>query len=313
MSSFDKMTAQTSAQEIKLRLTTLQSRQKRLYWLALVSLVVVILLAILSFVQQAFLLSFWDLSQTVQQLHIPASVDLSRFQTSELPHYLGRFLSWLGWLILKICAVLLGGFISIRLLKHFGYFRQRFKSLVLKFVAWLISCILIWSSLSYVQYYLSETEQQSYQVLLGYDQNIQDSVIAQQLAQGRELEAVKAYLLAQTALLHRPVDRAAAETYMQQLIVSEETQPYFAGYGFKAEQLWAMQQQLYGQSVTPIGKSMDHKALQAKQLSAALQWVIYFMLCLSLCCAALSYVFARNIQQRCRRIQQLLDESTLNI
>lgn len=306
MSSFDKMTAQTSAQEIKLRLTTLQRRQKRLYWLAFAGLIVVILLAILSFVQHDLLLSFWDLSQSVQQLHIPASVDLSRFQTSELPHYLGRFLSWLGWLILKICAVLIGGFISIRVLKHFGYFRQRFKSLVLKFVAWLISCIVIWSSLSYLQYYLSETEQQSYQVLLSYDQNIQESVIAQQLAQGRELEAVKAYLLAQTALLHRPVDRAAAETYMQQLLVSEQTQPYFAGYGFKAEQLWAMQQQLYGKSVSPIGQSMDHKALQAKKLSVVLQWIIYLMLGMTLCCTALSYVFARNIQQRCRRIEQLL-------
>lgn len=306
LSSFDKMTAQTSAHEIKLRLTTLQRRQKRLYVLAFAGLVLVILLAILSVVQQDLLLSFWDLSLSVQQLHIPASVDLSRFQTSELPHYLGRILSWIGWLILKICAVLLGGFISIRVLKHFGYFRQRFKSLVLKFVAWLISCIVIWSSLSYLQYYLSETEQQSYQVLLSYDENIQESVIAQQLAQGRELEAVKAYLLAQTALLHRPVDRAAAETYMQQLLISEQTQPYFAGYGFKAEQLWAMQQQLYGKSVSPIGQSMDHKALQAKKLSVVFKWIIYLVLCLTLFCTLLSYMLARNIQQRCRRVEQLL-------
>lgn len=305
MSGFDPIRAQTTVKDVNQSLTILQRRQRNLYIVAGVSISLMVVALFLAVIQQQLVLSFWDLSRSVQQLHIPASVDLTSFQSRELPHYLERFLSWLGWLFFKVLAVLIGGFLLIRLLKHFGYFQRRFKSLVLKFVAWLISCILIWSSLSYVQYKLTATEQQSYHMLLSYDQNIQDSVMAQQLAQGRELEAVKAYLLIQTALLHDPVDKAAAQSYMQQLLVSEQTQPYFASYGFKPEQLWAMQQQLYGKSVSPIAQQLDIKAVKAGKISQVVQVLLYLFALLALVIALFSYLLARNIQQRRIRIQQM--------
>lgn len=305
MSGFDPIRAQTAVKDVNLSLTTLLRRQRRLYLLALVSLSLMVLALFLTVIQQQLVLSFWDLSRSVEQLHIPATVDLTSFQSRELPHYFERFLSWLGWLFVKAIAVLIGGFLLIRLLKHFGYFQRRFKSLVLKFVAWLICCILIWSSLSYIQYRLNATEQQSYYMLLSYDHNIQESVMAQQLAHGRELEAVKAYLLAQTALLHDPVDKAAAQTYMQQLLLSEQSQPYFASYGFKPEQLWAMQQQLYGKSISPTAQQLDIYALKAEKVSIVVKWLLYAFAVVALISAMLSYLFARNIQQRCLRIQQL--------
>lgn len=305
MSGFDPIRAQTAVKDVNLSLTALLRRQRRLYLLALVSLSLMVLALFLTVIQQQLVLSFWDLSRSVEQLHIPATVDLTSFQSRELPHYFERFLSWLGWLFVKVIAVLIGGFLLIRLLKHFGYFQRRFKSLVLKFVAWLICCILIWSSLSYIQYRLNATEQQSYYMLLSYDHNIQESVMAQQLAHGRELEAVKAYLLAQTALLHDPVDKAAAQTYMQQLLLSEQSQPYFASYGFKPEQLWAIQQQLYGKSISPTAQQLDIYALKAEKVSIVVKWLLYAFAVVALISAMLSYLFARNIQQRCLRIQQL--------
>lgn len=306
MSGFDPMRGQSAVKDLSLSLTTLVRRQRHLYMMAMVSIGFVAVALFLLLIQQQLVLSFWDLSRSVQQLHIPASVDLTSFQSRELPHYLERFLSWLGWLFFKVFAVLIGGFLLIRLLKHVGYFQRRFKSLVLKFVAWLISCILIWSSLSYIQYTLTATEQQPYHMLLSYEQNIQESVMAQQLAQGRELEAVKAYLLIQTALLHDPVDQAAAQSYMQQLVLSEQTQPYFSSYGFKPEQLWAMQQQLYGKSITPIAQQLDVKAIKAEKTSQVVQVLLYLLLLIALLTALFCALFARNIQQRCIRIDQMM-------
>lgn len=308
MSHFDKITAQTSVKDLELGQLTLQRRYKRLYWLAIISAIVVVLTIVVSAVQQQLVLGFWDLSRTVQQFHIPASVDLSRFQTSELPNYLQRLLSWLGWFVLKVFTMLMGSFITIRVLKHFGYFQRRFRSLVLKFVAWLISCIVIWSSLSFLQQRMYETEYQPYRVLLSYENNIQNSVIARQLAQGREQEAVKAYLLAQTALLHEPADLAAAKSYVQHLIVSEETQPYFASYGFKDEQLWAMQQQVFAQSISPIAQQVDVKAQRAQQVSTLLQWLLYVLMGIFSTITLLSYVVGYHIQQRCQRIAQMLSQ-----
>lgn len=306
MSGFDSIKSQATRQDVNLSLIILQRRQRNLYIVAIFSICIMLLACFLLVIQQQLVLSYWDLSRSVQQLHIPASVDLTSFQSRELPHYLERFMGWLGWFFLKIFAVLIGGFCLIRVLKHFGYFQRRFKSLVLKFVAWLISCILIWSSLSYIQHRLNVAEQQPYSMLLSYDQNIQDSVMAQQLAYGRELEAVKAYLLAQTALLHDPVDKAAAQSYMQQLLVSEQSQPYFMSYGFKPEQLWAMQQQLYGKSVSPITKQLDQQAEKAEKISSIIKVLLYVLAGFALLSALFSYLLARNIQQRCLRIDQLI-------
>ncbi len=92
------------------------------------------------------------------------------------------------------------------MLKEFQFFRIRFQSFVLKFVGWLLSFILLWSGLTYVQYDLKDNDQAAYQKWVQYDKNIQDSRLAQELKEAEVATTVQAYLYAQAALLHKPVD-----------------------------------------------------------------------------------------------------------
>jgi hypothetical protein len=46
------------------------------------------------------------------------------------------------------------------------------------------------------------------------------------------------------------------------LIREERQDPHFMEYGFKPEQLWIMQQQLYGKAVTPLAQSVQNKRIK---------------------------------------------------
>lgn len=309
MSSLDKNQVQTT--DFKARLIRLKQRQQQTMWLTFAALSVLALSTFAVFTQAEFVYGFWGLSQTLQQLHIPASVDLNALDSAQVTDYFGRLLSWLGWLILKLTAAFFGAFISIRLIKKFNFFKHRLKSVVLKFVAWLIAFIMIWSLLSLVQYQKNEALQQPYQALLQYDQNIQSSELAQYTEQARLAPAVRDYLLAQAALLHRPVDQAAATRYVQGLILAENSQANFASYGFKPEQLWSMQQQLYGKSLTPMTQQLDQQAKQAQRVSSIVAWALYFCMVLAGLLAALSYVLARQLRNRRLRIEMTLHDVEL--
>src|SRR5690606_40951951 len=73
-------------------------------------------------------------------------------------------------------------------------------------------------------------------------------------------------ILAQTALLHKPQDLSAAKPYVFNLVEAEKQDAKFEQYGFKPEQLWTMQQQIYGQAMTPVAKSVNTQVQQANQL-----------------------------------------------
>lgn len=115
-------------------------------------------------------------------------------------------------------------------------------------MAWLIGWILIWSGLTFLQYHQQSDEAQAYAELVQYDQRIQTSPIFQYLQQAHSPQPVKDYLLAQTALLHRPIDKDAAVSYTSSLIRAERTDPHFE-YGLKREQLWTIQHQVYGKAL----------------------------------------------------------------
>ncbi|TCM67320.1 hypothetical protein EC844_10992 [Acinetobacter calcoaceticus] len=304
MPSLEPQSAQLS--EFNARLVALKQRQKRSMWLAVSGVALSSVAVFAVFNQTELIYSFWGLTQTVQQLHIPASLDLNSLDAEQSVDYFSRMMSWIGWLLLKLCAAFFGAFIVVRLARRWKYFRQRLQSLVLKFVAWLIAFIVIWSGLSYVQYQNNEAAQQPFQALINYDQNIQQSQLAQYLIKSEQPAVVSDYLLAQSALLHRPVDQAAATTYVQRLVNAEQSRPDFAGYGFKAEQLWSMQQQVYGKSVSPMAQSMDQKSSRAERLSTWVSWGLYLLILLSLLLTAFSYLLAQQFKNRRLRVEGIL-------
>lgn len=292
------------AEQISTGLAVLKRRQIKLSLMSIGSVLVCAVSCIAVFAQQDFVFSFFGLTQAVEQLHLPYTVDAVVTQYQNQSDYFFNLLSWFGWLILKVVLSLVGAFIAIAILKKIRFFYVRFQSFVLKFVAWLIAVIVIWSGLTYVQYDLRDDDHEEQYHLVHYDQHIGQSQIAQLLDETDANSTVKAYVLAQTALLHEPVDKDAATSYVAQLIQAERTEKNFIEYGFKPEQIWVMQQQLYGQAMTPIAKSIVPKVQQAEQISNVVNIVLLVIVVLSVTISILMYVLSSRIRRRTLRIEQ---------
>ena len=261
-------------QDIKQGVIALKRRQRNLMLLGLTTSTVFIASLISLFFQQELVYGFFGLSTEVQQLHLPVSVDAALASIGDSPDYFFSLLSWIGWLIIKIFSSFIGAFIVISLMKKLRFFYVRFQSFVLKFVAWLIAFILIWSGLTYWQHDLRNDQDDAYQQVVYYDSNINDSEIARYLADSEVAAPVKSYLLAQTALLHKPVDLSAARPYVAQVVEAEKKDAKFEQYGFKPEQIWTMQQQVYGKSLTPVAQSVERQAQQADEVTKIVNIVI---------------------------------------
>ena len=233
-----------SVQPIDQRLDALKKRQRHLMiWFVLACTLVVITVASL-FLQKEFIYRFFDLSTHVQALDLPYHVqELVPFK--QPVDYFFNLLSWFGWLFLKILVSFIGAFLLLSWMKKFKFFQQRFQAWTQRILAWIIAFILLWSGLSYIQYDWKDETKQAYQQWMSYQNNIVESQIAQDLQQANISSTEKAYVLAQVALLHQPIDHKTANVYVNQLIVAEKNNPIqFKQYDFKPEQLWVMQQQL---------------------------------------------------------------------
>ncbi len=295
-------------QPIEKRLLALRQRQHKIKLLSLGGSTVFIVALIVLFFQQQIVYSYLGLSQQVEQLHIPFSVDLV---IEHLQHdYFMNLLSWIAWFILKFIVGFVGAFFVVSLLKKIRFFYRRLQTFSLKFVAWLIAFILLWASLSYVQYDLKDDDQAAYATLINYDQNIQQSEIFQYLQQSHAPVAVQDYLLAQTALLHNPVDKELATAYVAKLIQAERTDPYFFEYGFKPEQIWTMQHQLYGQSISPLAKNIQPQVLKANRWADVSQYILIGIAGLSLLVSLILYLLALRLKGRLIRVEQHLDIET---
>lgn len=292
------------AEDISKGLAVLKRRQTKLSLMSIGSMLMFAVSGIAVFAQQDFVFSFFGLTQAVEQLHLPYTVDAVVTQYQNQPDYFFNLLSWFGWLILKVVLSLVGAFMVIAILKKIRFFYVRFQSFVLKFVAWLIAVIMIWSGLTYVQYDLRDDDHEEQYHLVHYEQHIGQSQIAQLLDETEANSTVKAYVLAQAALLHKPIDKDAATSYVAQLIQAERTQKNFIEYGFKPEQLWVMQQQLYGQAMTPIAKSVVPKVQQAEQVSNIVRIVLLAIAVLSMIISILLYLLSSRIRGRTQRIEQ---------
>jgi len=291
-------------QDIKQGVVALKKRQRNLMLLGLTTSTVFIASLISLFFQQELVYGFFGLSTQVQQLHLPVSVDATLASIGDSPDYFFSLLSWFGWLIIKIFASFIGAFFVIGLLKKLRFFYVRFQSFVLKFVAWLIAFIVIWSGLTYWQHDLRNDRDDAYQQVVYYDSNINDSEIARYLADSEIAAPVKSYLLAQTALLHKPQDLSAAKPYVLNLVEAEKQDPKFEQYGFKPEQIWTMQQQVYGQAMTPVAKSVNMQVQQADQLSQITNLVIIGVAILSALLSLILFFLANSIKGRSLRIEQ---------
>lgn len=298
-----------SVQPIDQRLDALKKRQRHLMiWFVLACTLVVITVASL-FLQKEFIYRFFDLSTHVQALDLPYHVqELVPFK--QPVDYFFNLLSWFGWLFLKILVSFIGAFLLLSWMKKFKFFQQRFQAWIQRILAWIIAFILLWSSLSYIQYDWKDETKQAYQQWMSYQNNIVESQIAQDLQQANISSTEKAYVLAQVALLHQPIDRKTANVYVNQLIVAEKNNPIqFKQYDFKPEQLWVMQQQLYGKSITSITQPLDLRAQQAERISQIVNVILWGLIVLVVALSTILYVLAKQLQNRHMRINQKLDVS----
>lgn len=290
--------------ELHTGLKTLKKRQHNFMLLFIVSSSLCIATIIAGFLQQDLVGGFFGLTQQVEQLHVPISAQHMSFNIAEQDYFMG-LVAWFGWLILKILVSFIGAFFVIHFLKKLRFFYVRFQSFVLKFVGWLIAFIVLWSGLTYVQYDLKDDQADRNAAWIEYGSNIQNSLIYQELQQQNTSPTLQAYLLAQTALLHKPADLAAAQPYVQHLIQAEQ-QPNFAQYGFKAEQLWSMQQQVYGQSMSASSRNLAPQVAKVEQTTQYVQKGLIvsgiFWLSLSLIFWLLAQYFARRNQRIDQRI-----------
>ena len=294
--------------EIEQGVVALKKRQNRLTLLSVTTATVGIASLIGLFLHQELVYGFFGLSTEVQQLHLPVSVDANLASIGDSPDYFFSLLSWFGWLILKLFASFIGAFFVVHFLKKIRYFYVRFQSFVMKFVGWLIAFILIWGGLSYWQHDLNGDHDDAYQKAVYYDSNINDSDIARYLVDSEDIKApVKSYLLAQTALLHEPADLSAARPHVLRLIEAEKSDNQFDQYGFKAEQLWTMQQQVYGKTLTPAAESVSTQVQQANQLTDIVQVVISIILAVSVVMSLIFFALANAIKKRSLRIEQRLN------
>ncbi|EPG38129.1 hypothetical protein F907_02101 [Acinetobacter colistiniresistens] len=296
-----------SVQPIDQRLDVLKKRQRHLMlWFILTSMLVVVSIASL-FLQKEFIYRFFDLSTHVQALDLPYHVqELIPFK--QPVDYLFNLLSWFGWLFLKIFISFIGAFLLVSWVKKFKFFQQRFQAWSQRILAWVIAFILLWSGLSYIQYDWKDETKQAYQQWMSYQNNIVESQIAQDLQQADIEPTEKAYVLAQVALLHQPIDRKTANSYVNQLIEAEKRNPVqFKAYDFKPEQLWVMQQQLYGKRITAITQPLDLRAQQAERISQIVNIILCGLLILAIALSMTLYALANNLKKRRVRISQKLD------
>ena len=296
-----------SVQPIDQRLDILKKRQRHLMiWFFLTSTLAVVIIASL-FLQKEFIYRFFDLSVHVQALDLPYHVqELVPFK--QPVDYFFNLLSWFGWLFLKIFVSFIGAFLLVSWMKKFKFFQQRFQAWTQRILAWVISFILLWSGLSYIQYDWKDETKQAYQQWMSYENNIVESQIAQDLKQANISSTEKAYVLAQVALLHQPVDRKTANVYVNQLIFAEKNNPVqFKEYDFKPEQLWVMQQQLYGKSITALTQPLDLRAQQAERVSQIVSVVLWGMILLLAALSVVLYTLAKHLKNRRIRITQKLD------
>lgn len=291
--------------EIQQGVQQLKQRQQKMWWLSLGCIGLSFTAAIALWYLQALVYGFFGLAFDVQQLHIPHQVDATLATLASSTDPFMKLLSWLAWLVFKLFSCFILAFVVLRGVKRIGFFARRLQGRGKRFLAWWIAFLLLWTGLSYWQNQTNSNEHQ-YAEITAYQQHISESELAQYLARNTPAQPVQAYLMAQTALLQSPPDRQTAIPYVLQLVKAEQQDPQFLDYGFSPEQLWTMQQQVYGKSLTPIARHLDQNAADAQIVAHVVKYVLWGTLAVSVSIALLLYVLYLQFRARILRIESQL-------
>ena len=290
--------------ELQQGVTTLHARRNKMRLLTMSSATLMVLGGFALFFNQSLVYSYFDLSTVVQQLHIPMSAGQLQQYLGQQPDYFGRLLTWVLWSASKVAIALVGATLFVIYAQKINFFKVRMHNFGKRFLAWIIAFMLLIGGISAVQNDVMDDEHQAeeYAELVEYRSNIQDSELYTLTQQSQLPATVEAYLLAQTALLHDPVDQDVALAYVTKLVEAERDDAKFLSYGFKPQQIWAMQQQIYGKAVTPFAESV-HKNQQVADKIVSYSQVLWLIIVASF--AVLAFIFYGLMQQFNRRIGRI--------
>ena len=290
--------------ELQQGVSVLQARRNKMRLLTMLSATLMVLGGFALFFNQSLIYSYFDLSTAVQQLHIPVAAAQLQQQLGQQPDYFGRLLSWILWSVAKVGIAIIGASLFVIYAKKIKFFKVRMYNFGKRFLAWIIAFILFISGISILQNDVMDDDHQAeeYAELVEYKANIQDSEIYTLTQRSHLPAAVEDYLLAQTALLHDPVDQDTALAYVSKLVEAERNDAQFLSYGFKPQQIWAMQQQIYGKTVTPFAESVHENQQIADKIISYSQVLWLIIVCGF---AVLAFIFYGLMQQFNRRIGRI--------
>lgn len=295
------------------RLKKLKRRQNRSFWIMLSTVLLLLLSIAAVFFQQDMVYAFFDLSPQLNQLHLPLSVEVSLSNFAAAEDYFSRLMTWTGWLLLKIVLGIVSATVFMRLIRAQLVGIKRFKRYLTKLMLWCLAFVMVFSGLSLWQQQRAQHMAQPYQQLMAYDQQILDSPLAQYLSKSQQSDAMQAYLLAQTALLHQPRDRNAAQYYADRLLQAEKSGVDFNALGIDGQTLWSIQHQVYGKSLTPMAEQVEKQVQQAQRVSVVVARSLYILIAIFTLILIISYLLSRTLIQRHERVTLMLNDAGINV
>ena len=297
--------------EFEQGLVQLKARRNKMRASMMLSLLLGIMAVVALYFNQQLIYAFFEISPTLQQLHVPFSAQAVQDRIGGQNDYFSHLIQWILWLGLKLSVSFVGAILLIFYAKKLSFFKQKFKGFVQTTLAFVISFILLWVVLSFAQYEWvgDDPQQEQYLEAVEYQTNIGQSDVYRYIQQSEIDEPVADYLLAQTAILHRPMDRDVAKAYLTKLANFEEANPQqMATYGFKPEQIWMMQNQIFGKTMTGFAQDIDKKANEANNIVANTQRILTVGIVICALLLVFFYLLNWRLSKRLGRIEQQLLE-----
>lgn len=294
--------------ELQQGVSVLEARRNKMQMFMMLSGVIAVMSFVALVFNQSLVYAFFDISNSVQQLHIPIGAVGIESHLGKNPDYFGRLLSWVMWLGLKIIVALIGASLLVHYAQKIQFFKKRLYNFGKRFLAWIIALMFIWMGVTAIQSEVIETNQhqEDYAEFVEYDTHIAQSDLYQYLQRYSIDPVTQDYLLVQAALLHQPVDKNTALAYVAKLIQAEKQDPQFVAHGFKPEQLWIIQHQLYGKAVTPLAQSAAKKVAKADLIASYSQWIWLSGLVIFLVLMSIFYGLTHQFNRRLVRIENRL-------
>ena len=295
--------------EFEQGLVQLKARCNKMRASMMLSLMLGIMAVVALYFNQQLIYAFFEISPTLQQLHVPFSAQAVQDRIGGQNDYFSHLIQWILWLGLKLSVSFVGAILLIFYAKKLSFFKQKFKGFVQTTLAFVISFILLWVGLSFAQYEWvgDDPQQEQYLEAVEYQTNIGQSDVYRYIQQSEIDEPVADYLLAQTAILHRPIDREVALAYLSKLAkVEQNDASQLVAYGFKPEQLWMMQHQIYGKAVTPFAETVQTQVNEANRIVQIMRLILIALIISFAVLMMIFYLLNWRLSKRRERIEQQL-------